>query len=167
MCAWGLFAIMVCGRSPAPPRHNGAVFHARAPLEPLRSHSALEMAALKLLRSHYVLEMAALKPRTGTLKPLCCSQNISKSLCAQKVALKPLCARNGCSEATSKPLQARIGNVAPPKPLRSLCVLALAASKPQATSKPLCIQKNCPEATLPIVRPDITASSTAKPLRAW
>ena len=41
------------------------LFHAREPLEPLRSHSALEMAALKPFQSHYVLEMVALKPRTG------------------------------------------------------------------------------------------------------
>ena len=38
------------------------LFHAREPLEPLRNHCALEMAALKTLRSHYMLKMVALKP---------------------------------------------------------------------------------------------------------
>ena len=52
---WDFGASWILGASETLP------FHAREPLEPLRSRCALIVVALKPFRSHYALEMVALK----------------------------------------------------------------------------------------------------------
>ena len=81
------------------------LFYAQEPLEPLRSHCALEMAALKALRSHYVLKMVARKP------------------------LRSHCTRNGCSETISNGILCVLA-LAASKPLRSHCASKRIAPKP-------------------------------------
>ena len=92
--------------------------HAQEPLEPLRSHCALEMAALKAFRSHYVLKMVARKP-------------LGSHCALEMAALKPF--RMESCVCLLWLLQNHFEAIVP-KPLRQLFGLDVTVSK---TAKPL------------------------------
>ena len=85
-----------------------------------------------------------------------CSKGCSET------ALKPLCTRNGCSEPPRSDCKFELAMLSLPSHFWNLCVLALAASRSQATSKPLCIPKVVSNLLCQLFGPDIIVSNTAK-----
>ena len=89
-------------------------------------------------------------------KAIMCSKGCSET------TLKPLCARNGCSEPSRSDGKFELAMLSLPSHFWNLCVLALAVSGTQATSKPLCIPKIVSNLLCQLFGPDIIVSSTAK-----